>query len=101
MIAGREQNLRAALEIHRAPHAKSLAGAMRGGAHIERRIDLDLAYFFERRGAADFDFLSCFYTKTLRHNQPPVLLSLFRESEQQTAQIRDFPAPFDHRSIIG
>src|SRR5262245_14404919 len=81
-VAGREQNLRATLEINRAPHAKGLARALRGCAHVERRIDLDLAYFFERRGAANFDFLSCFYTETLRHDRPPGFLSIFRESEQ-------------------
>ena len=45
----------------------SFAGATRGGPHVERRIDFDLAYFFESRGAVDFDDLTRFNTYSLSH----------------------------------
>jgi hypothetical protein len=60
MVAGREQNLRAPLEIHRAPRPKRLAGSMRRGAHVERGGDFDLADFFERPRTVNIDDLPWF-----------------------------------------
>src|SRR5262245_32651817 len=73
VVPRRKQNLSAPPEIQLAPNAKRFARAVRGRANIERRVDFDLADFFERGRAVNFDFLSCLYNETLRHDRPPSL----------------------------